>query len=63
VRSLGWERGDHILVQVIQGDKLILMRRPTSWADAFAGKLGHVFGSQDDTIAYLEEERQSWNED
>ncbi len=62
LRELGWERGDQLLVQVVQGDMLVLMRRPTRWADAFAGKLGDVFGDHEDTIAFLNEERRSWGE-
>jgi len=61
LRDLGWERGDRLLAQVVHGDMLVLMRRPTRWADAFAGKLGDVFGSHEDTIAYLEGERRSWS--
>ena len=30
VRDLGWERGDHLLVEV-RGDTLLLKRRPASW--------------------------------
>ena len=63
LRELGWERGDQLLVQIVQGDMLVLMRRPTRWADAFAGKLGDVFGDHEDTIAYLNEERRSWGEE
>jgi bifunctional DNA-binding transcriptional regulator/antitoxin component of YhaV-PrlF toxin-antitoxin module len=63
LRDLGWERGDRLLAQVVHGDMLVLMRRPTRWADAFAGKLGDVFGSHEDTIAYLEGERRSWGEE
>lgn len=63
LRAVGWERGDRILVEVVHGDMLLLMRRPTNWADAFAGKLSHVFGDHQDTLAYLDEERRSWDEE
>lgn len=63
LRQVGWERGDRILVQAVYGDMLLLMRRPVRWADAFAGQLGDVFGSHEDTMAFLEEERRSWDED
>jgi bifunctional DNA-binding transcriptional regulator/antitoxin component of YhaV-PrlF toxin-antitoxin module len=63
IRLVGWERGDHVLVHVVHGDMLLLMRRPTQWAEAFAGKLSEVFGSHDETIAFLEEERRSWDQE
>lgn len=61
VRRLGWEKGDRLIVQ-IRGDRMVLWRRPKSWADYFAGKMGDVFGDHDDTMRFLEEERQSWRE-
>jgi bifunctional DNA-binding transcriptional regulator/antitoxin component of YhaV-PrlF toxin-antitoxin module len=63
MQALGWQRGDRLLVEVAHDDLLILLRRPARWADAFAGKLGHVFGSHEDTLAYLEAARESWDED
>jgi hypothetical protein len=42
---------------------LVLFRRPTNRVDAFAGKLGELFGSHEDTIAFLEAERRSWGEE
>jgi bifunctional DNA-binding transcriptional regulator/antitoxin component of YhaV-PrlF toxin-antitoxin module len=63
LRELGWERGDQLLVEAVHGDMLVLFRRPTNWVDAFAGRLGDLFGNHDDTIAYLEEERRSWGEE
>ena len=63
VRLLGWQRGDRLLVSVQRGaigEVMVLMRRPDDWVEAFAGKLGHVFGAHEDILAYLEEERRSW---
>jgi hypothetical protein len=60
VRSLGWERGDRLLVEILGGSMVVLMRRPESWTDALAGKLTGVFGTHDETLAYLEEERRTW---
>jgi bifunctional DNA-binding transcriptional regulator/antitoxin component of YhaV-PrlF toxin-antitoxin module len=62
LRQLGWQRGDHLLVQVIGDDMLVLMRRPENWTEAFSGKLGDVFGDHDDTLAYLDGERASWGQ-
>jgi AbrB family looped-hinge helix DNA binding protein len=59
VRRLGWAKGDRVIVQV-QGDRMILWRRPENWADYFAGKMGHVFGDHEDTMRFLEEVRRDW---
>jgi bifunctional DNA-binding transcriptional regulator/antitoxin component of YhaV-PrlF toxin-antitoxin module len=59
-RRLGWERGDRLIVQLLGEDVMILRRRPANWAEAYAGKLGHVFGSHEETLRFLEEERASW---
>jgi bifunctional DNA-binding transcriptional regulator/antitoxin component of YhaV-PrlF toxin-antitoxin module len=60
LRELGWSRGDHLLVQIVGDDMLLLMRRPTDWVAAFSGRMGDVFGDHEDTLRYLDEERQSW---
>jgi len=60
VRSLGWERGDRLVVQLLGDDVMILRRRPAKWAEAYAGKLGHVFGTHEENLRFLEEERASW---
>jgi len=49
MRALRWQKGDQLLVEVAQGDLLVLLRRPARWADAFAGKMGDVFGDHDDS--------------
>jgi len=60
VRHLGWERGDRLIVQLLGEDVMILRRRPANWAEAYAGKLGHVFGTHEETLRFLEEERAGW---
>ncbi|HVA93158.1 MAG TPA: AbrB/MazE/SpoVT family DNA-binding domain-containing protein [Chloroflexota bacterium] len=61
--AVGWERGDHILVEVIDEHMLLLVRRRADWVDAFAGQLSDVFGTHEETRAYLEQERQAWSTD
>lgn len=60
VRQLGWQRGDHLLVEVLGGSAILLVRRPAKWAEAFAGQLSDVFGDHADTLRYLEQERRGW---
>lgn len=62
LRELGWGKGDRLMVQILGDNMLVLMRRPESWADAFSGKMGDVFGDHEDTMRYLDEERQGWEE-
>lgn len=63
LRLLGWQRGDRLLVSIQSGDIMVLMRRPDDWAEAFAGKLSHIFGTHEENLRYLEEERRSWDEE
>ena len=61
LRELGWERGDRLIVEVLGDDMLLLVRRPRRWAESFAGRLGDVFGTHEENIRYLDEERKSWD--
>jgi AbrB family looped-hinge helix DNA binding protein len=64
VRKLGWERGDRLLVTVLDDDTMVLRRRPRSgreWAEMFAGKLGDVFGDHEETTRFLDELRREWD--
>src|SRR6266498_3168920 len=47
LRAMEWKTGDHLLVQRLGADMVLLMRRPTNWAKEFAGKLTHVFGDHE----------------
>jgi bifunctional DNA-binding transcriptional regulator/antitoxin component of YhaV-PrlF toxin-antitoxin module len=61
MRELGWEKGDRLIVQVLGENMLLLVRRPASWTDAFAGRLTHVFGTHEENIEWIEGERASWS--
>ncbi len=61
MRELGWKKGDRMIVETIGDDVLLLVRRPTSWTDAFAGRLTHVFDSHEKNIEFIEGERESWS--
>lgn len=58
-RALGWERGDHLLVEVVGRDMLRLVQRPKNWIATFSGQMGDVFGDDEDTLRYLDAERRS----
>lgn len=58
-RSLGLSAGDRLILR-LDGDRLVLVRAPDSFADAFAGALRGAWG--DDVDGYLEAERASWTQ-
>ena len=62
LRGTGWKRGDRLFVELVDDEVVILSRRPEQIADAFAGKLTHLFPDPEDTRRFLAEERGSWNE-
>src|SRR3989337_43789 len=61
LRELGWERGDRLIVEILGEDMLGLVRRPERWTEAFAGRLTHVFGTHEENIRWLENERGAWS--
>jgi len=63
LRQLGWKRGDHLMAEVLGSDVLILIRRPERWTETFAGRLTGVFGTHEETLRWLEEERNGWERD
>jgi AbrB family looped-hinge helix DNA binding protein len=63
MRKLGWEPGDQLMVSVFAGDTVTLRRRPRRQATDFpAGTMSDIWGSHDDVLRYLEEERASWKD-
>lgn len=63
VRELGWEAGDKLVVELMDDEVVTLVRKPKNFTEAYAGRLGHVFGGHDEILAYLDEERRSWDPD
>lgn len=62
LKMFGWQKGDHLFVNIVSDNTLVLTRRPTSWTEAYSGKMGDVFGTHEDTMRFLEEERRSWED-
>jgi len=63
LRVLGWTKGDRLIVETLGDGVMVLIRRPASWTDTFAGRMTDVFGTHEDTLGYLEGERRSWAEE
>lgn len=61
LRDLGWQRGDRLLVE-LQGDTLVLKRRPESWTELYAGMFSELFESESGARDYLESERRAWEQ-
>ena len=59
VRSLGLKAGDKLVAELIDGH-IILLTKPESWTDYYAGSLKGVYGSTIEEInRYITEERAS----
>ncbi|MFN8512423.1 MAG: hypothetical protein U0232_09890 [Thermomicrobiales bacterium] len=67
--DLGWDEGTRVRFKAIDEDTIVLMRLPATtpppegWAEHFAGKLTGVFGTHEENMRYLDEERMGWRED
>jgi len=62
LREMAWRRGDHLLVQKLGPDVVLLVRRPANWTESFAGRLTEVFGDHDAVLRYVQGERAAWDE-
>lgn len=60
LRTTGWKAGDRLFVELLGKDVMVLMKRPAGIADAFAGRLTHLYPDPEDTRRFLAEERASW---
>jgi hypothetical protein len=57
IDEVGWKPGDTVLVEVIDGDRVILSRRSADIVDLFAGALTDLYPDPDDTRRFLDEGR------
>ncbi len=62
IRALGWERGDTLIVETVGDEAILLLRRPRSWTEFFAGRLSDVFGDHEENLRWLRGERSTWDE-
>lgn len=62
LRDVGWKHGDRLFVEVVDGERIVLSRRPENIVDFFAGCLTHLYPDPEDTRRFLQEERDSWKE-
>jgi AbrB family looped-hinge helix DNA binding protein len=62
LRELGWKHGDHVVVEIVDDDHIVLSHRPGGIVDALAGRLTHLFPDHESNLRFLDEERASWSE-
>ena len=62
LREVGWKHGDHVVVEIVDKDRIVLSKRPEDIVDHFAGSLTHLFPDHESNLRFLDEERASWNE-
>jgi bifunctional DNA-binding transcriptional regulator/antitoxin component of YhaV-PrlF toxin-antitoxin module len=62
LREVGWKHGDQLFVDIVDGNRIVLSRRPEDIVEYFAGCLTHLYPDPEDTRRFLEEERASWDE-
>jgi len=60
LRATGWRAGDRLFIELLGDEMVVLFKRPDAIADAFAGRLTHLFPDPEETRRFLREERASW---
>ena len=60
LREVGWTHGDQLWVTIVDGDQIILSKRPKHIVEDFAGALTHLYPGPGDIRCFLDEERASW---
>ena len=63
LRTAGWQAGDRLFVEIVDDEVVILSKFPSAIADAFAGRLTHLFPDPEETRRFLAEERASWSDE
>ena len=61
LREVGWHPDDSLIVQIVDGDHIILSRRPKNIVEDTAGALTHLYPEPGDVRRFLDEERAAWD--
>jgi bifunctional DNA-binding transcriptional regulator/antitoxin component of YhaV-PrlF toxin-antitoxin module len=61
--DIGWKEGDRLVVGILDGERVVLSRRPTDIAAYFAGALTDLYPDPEDTRRFLDEGRGYTDED
>lgn len=57
LREVGWKHGDQLWVTLIDGDRIVLSKRPKDIVEYFAGALTDLYPDPDDTRRFLDDLR------
>lgn len=57
LREVDWKQGDRLWVTVVDGDQIVLKKRPEDIVSYFAGALTGLYPDPDDTRRFLDEGR------
>jgi len=57
LREVGWREGDQLWVTVVDGDRIVLSKRPEDIVEYFAGAFTHLYPDPEDTRRFLDEGR------
>ena len=60
MREVDWKQGDQLWVTVVDGDRIVLSKRPGDVIERFAGALTHLYPKPGDIRRFLDEERAGW---
>jgi len=60
LREVGWEHGDALWIDIVDGGRIVLSRAPRDIAAYFAGAFTDLYPDPEDTRRFLDEERAAW---
>lgn len=53
LQEVGWQRGDRLWIEVVDGDRVVLSKRPDDFVEYFAGRLTHLYPDPEETRRFL----------
>ena len=62
LKELGWEHGDTLWIDIVEGGRIVLSRQPKDIVAYFAGSLTHLYPDPEDTRRFLDEGRGYYDE-
>jgi AbrB family looped-hinge helix DNA binding protein len=57
LRKVGWKHGDQLRMTIVDGERIVLSKRPEDVVEYFAGALTHLYPDPEDTRRFLDEGR------
>jgi bifunctional DNA-binding transcriptional regulator/antitoxin component of YhaV-PrlF toxin-antitoxin module len=57
LQKMGWKEGDSLYIQVVDGEQVVLSKRPGDIAALYAGAFTDLYPDPEDTRRFLDEGR------